>query len=91
MLIEFHLKQKITIYEQAMTLRATKKLTISSFFLPLPSSYGNICCQVSKEVMQNLTKFQQSDRKLLFLENGHRAKLPNIRHHFKKEILQKLM
>lgn len=36
MLIEFHLKQKITIYEQAMTLRATKKLTISSFFLPLP-------------------------------------------------------
>ena len=33
MLIEFHLKQKITIYEQAMTLRATKKLTISSFYL----------------------------------------------------------
>ena len=56
MLIEFHLKQKITIYEQAMTLRATKKIN-NLFFFPaftLPSSYGNICCQVSKKVMQNL-------------------------------------
>ena len=59
MLIEFHLKQKITIYEQAMTLQATKKIN-NLFFFPAftsPSSYGDICCQVFKEVMQNLVTF----------------------------------
>ena len=78
MLIEFHLKQKITIYEQAMTLRATKKLTISSFFLPLPClpvmaifvvKFPKKWCKI----WLYLAKFQQSEMKLLFLKNKHQA------------------